>query len=370
MSKRTFTCCRQGAFTLVELLVVIAIIGVLVALLLPAVQAAREAARRMQCTNQLKQLGLAIQNYHSTWKALPNMNNRVIGKTATGADSAASWYSVQFMLLPYIEQAARFENALQPLAGADIRVFVVADVERGHMAPIPAFVCPSDGNASQTGVQYKSNSSDNAQTPTTEAVRIARNNYMYSIADNMVSNNAVSSADRVPFSNWNTFSSITDGTSNTVAWSEAVTADMVGTQQIKSGVARLATMANPSLCHNIPRDQTKFTGTPLASIARGNAYFLMFPGFTAFNTVLPPNSPSCVTGSQSILSGTGVYSASSNHSGGVNVARFDGSVSFVSDTINCGTLTTVSPAATSSKKSPYGVWGALGTTNCGDTAGP
>src|SRR5438093_12254790 len=87
--------CKRCGFTLVELLVVIAIIGVLVALLLPAVQAAREAARRMSCSNQLKQLGLALQNYHDTYNAFP---------PARHAGGVNICWLVR--ILPYIEQGS------------------------------------------------------------------------------------------------------------------------------------------------------------------------------------------------------------------------------------------------------------------------
>lgn len=90
---------RRSAFTLVELLVVIAIIGILIALLLPAVQAAREAARRMQCTNNLKQMGLALHNYHNSMKSFPY-----------GAGGGGTWWSWSALILPYIEQAGAHEK--------------------------------------------------------------------------------------------------------------------------------------------------------------------------------------------------------------------------------------------------------------------
>src|SRR5882724_11786554 len=96
---------KRTAFTLVELLVVIAIIGVLVALLLPAVQAAREAARRMQCSNHLKQIGLAVQNYHDTFQSLPYGSRARYVNTSTtnpaGQQFGPSWY---VGLLPFAEQ--------------------------------------------------------------------------------------------------------------------------------------------------------------------------------------------------------------------------------------------------------------------------
>src|SRR3954470_9396365 len=96
---------KRSAFTLVELLVVIAIIGVLVALLLPAVQAAREAARRMQCSNHLKQIGIALQNYHDTFNSLPfGARARFVQTSGTAPSNngfGPSWY---VGLLPFCEQ--------------------------------------------------------------------------------------------------------------------------------------------------------------------------------------------------------------------------------------------------------------------------
>src|SRR6478752_9668219 len=94
---------RVRGFTLIELLVVIAIIGILVALLLPAIQAAREAARRAQCQNHLKNIGLALQNYHSATNHFPK------GFVSTGAGAIEAWAWSTY-LLPYIEEQAIYDQ--------------------------------------------------------------------------------------------------------------------------------------------------------------------------------------------------------------------------------------------------------------------
>ena len=114
VSMRTCRTHRRAAFTLVELLVVIAIIGILVALLLPAVQAAREAARRMQCTNHLKQLALAEHNYHDVYRAFAPLR---CGTWVTGSDNLLAnngQMSGFVSLLPFYEQQQIYDYAKAP----------------------------------------------------------------------------------------------------------------------------------------------------------------------------------------------------------------------------------------------------------------
>src|SRR5438477_6468777 len=139
---------KRKAFTLVELLVVIAIIGVLVALLLPAVQAAREAARRMQCSNHLKQIGLGLQNYHDTFQSLPyGARARFVNTTSTnpaGQNWGPSWY---VGILPFCEQkplSDLMESAqLTNPNLVDMTMLVGRMPFHAHNQKIPWMLCPS-----------------------------------------------------------------------------------------------------------------------------------------------------------------------------------------------------------------------------------
>jgi prepilin-type N-terminal cleavage/methylation domain-containing protein/prepilin-type processing-associated H-X9-DG protein len=156
----------RRAFTLIELLVVIAIIAILVGLLLPAVQAAREAARRSQCVNNLKQFGIAIQNYHDAHLALPP--GYVSGFDAVGNDTGPGW-GWAAMLLPQFEQgplfnACNFQLAIEAPANST-----------GRVANVGNFLCPSDPSASAyTAVRR------NAATgaPVQDICQVAPSNYV------------------------------------------------------------------------------------------------------------------------------------------------------------------------------------------------
>lgn len=186
---------RRTAFTLVELLVVIAIIGILVALLLPAVQAAREAARRTQCSNHVKQLALGCHNFESTYQTLPQW---AVGK-------AASFASAHYLLLPFIEQG----NIFQQANGISFNVRTEA---------VSVFTCPDDVTAQYGKFTPKAvNYPFNASVPRTSVNGRAYGAATYAI------NAQVASADLSnghPDKSSATFARIVDGTSNTVLFAE------------------------------------------------------------------------------------------------------------------------------------------------------
>lgn len=336
---------RRRAFTLVELLVVIAIIGILIALLLPAVQAAREAARRSQCTNNLKQLGLALHNYHDTYQKFPPRKQ----ESHVGYSNRHSGF---IALLPFFEQGAMYDQ----IKAGDATYGPFGPTAWTGWAPwdvAPSVLtCPS---ATSTGVW-------------TYAV-----NYAFSVGDTITGNrDATTVRGLFPRHNGVNMKDITDGTSNTIAMSEhLITSFALGSQTgsktvavnrgTATGFTGLAT--NPQQCLGAASGGYYID----ASICKGRVGWRWTDGQIekiGFTTVLPPNAPSCIDGAD--VNGDGsntIMPPSSDHPGGVNTLRADGSVSFVSETIDTGNLSLPSVTAGTS---PYGVWGALGSKQGGE----
>lgn len=159
---------RRSAFTLVELLVVIAIIGILIALLLPAVQAAREAARRMSCTNNLKQIGVALHNYHDTHRKLP------IGWLGFDAGGGADFegdpgWAWSTRILPFMEQQALYDS----LIDMDLPVTAAAN-DQARVTVVSTFICPSDVGDDVFDLM---NAVDEETEGTTVVTRLAKSNY-------------------------------------------------------------------------------------------------------------------------------------------------------------------------------------------------
>jgi prepilin-type N-terminal cleavage/methylation domain-containing protein len=346
-------------FTLVELLVVIAIIGILIALLLPAVQAARESARRSQCTNNLKQLGVGLQNYHDVHKSFPFGK----GGTSTSTPGNAGRVSGFIPMLPFIEQTALYDviRTGNPAAGIPpLGPNGWSGWNGGWNVNVPSLQCPSEVR-----------SLDVRPVPANPG----QNNYAFSRGDTIF-NNRDSSATRgvFSFSSGVRLSQIIDGASNTIAMAERARSLEQGIgvnpkPSIKEGTATsLANLdtnpaTNPGVC--LAQANGQYFVTPSIVKCRfGVLWTDGQPERTGFNTVLPPNAPAC-TGDNNVNadSRSGVYPPSSYHPAGALGVMCDGSVRFISDAIDCGNLgateATIGP-------SPYGVWGAMGSKDGGE----
>jgi prepilin-type N-terminal cleavage/methylation domain-containing protein/prepilin-type processing-associated H-X9-DG protein len=291
----------RRAFTLIELLVVIAIIGVLIALLLPAVQAAREAARRSQCVNNLKQIGIALHNYHDVQGALPG-SYLVYETTKCSALS---------QILSNLEQAPLYDALNFSLAFDDLTNTTVTNTV------VSSFLCPSD-------------------FPNPTPARGAASNYMADMGSWIVwqaaagPNAALRPPDGAFFGNSSTrFAQVVDGLSSTGFFSERVLAD--GSNAIVSPQADV--FFSPAAPTTIDDAVQLCRAVDINNLSNQFPLFMGAPwtnGQHVFQHVMPPNSRSC--GFFTAL--RAVMPPSSRHPGGVNLLLGDGSVRFVKDSVN------------------------------------
>ena len=319
---------RRG-FTLIELLVVIAIIAVLIALLLPAVQQAREAARRAQCKNNLKQLGVALHNYHEAHSSFPPC---VAFNYSSAAPNVQAWGT---MILSYIDQAplaARYNSSIPPFNEATTFGFPAAAVAANQEVigtVLPVFLCPSTPSANVgTGgfpaggslgiaATWKAARSDYAATSVVDGV-FAQLAFGTSpsplgprFAGAMTSAGVATGSD--PYPSRNPISMILDGTSNTLLLAERVGFPVY--------------------------EQGRKTGLTTSTIVDGRGWGTHYGSRVAVSGVLTFVNLECNNGNQIIncnnLDDAGYYSF---HDGGAHFCLADGSVRFINENINSSTL--------------------------------
>jgi prepilin-type N-terminal cleavage/methylation domain-containing protein/prepilin-type processing-associated H-X9-DG protein len=370
--KRRMAC----GFTLIELLVVIAIIGVLIALLLPAVQSAREAARRAQCSNNLKQIGIALHNYHSSHNSFPVGSVIASSRYSITDPQYSIWtsWSAHALLSPFLEQT-NVGNATNFDFGPTVQINDSDFEVIGPNLPtvlnmvVSTFMCPSDPNV---GTQNINNYAASYGATTTNLYSWSDNPPSGSFAPNH--QEPTGSSGLFTFGRAYNIAAARDGTSNTIAFAEQLVGDggsyvqgngspqkyrgnmMIGASGQPSDSGQLSAFTNPAAvlaavdaCRQQFQDPGRTTGI---NDYRGYRWAMGLVGFTLFNTIQPPNDVfnGCryddrtnVLPDHSFAAG-----ASSAHPGGVNVMLGDGSVRFIKDTVNLRT------------------WWALGTRNGGE----
>ena len=295
---------KPKGFTLIELLVVIAIIAILIALLLPAVQQAREAARRTQCKNNLKQLGLAIHNYHDVHGCIPIAD---VNGTSTPVSAHAR-------LLPYIEQ-----DNLYRLVDFNVPYNHVNN-DAARNTELQAFRCPSD--------------------PTKLPASIGgRNNYYWNAGSGIVmySTGATGQppANGIIFHTRKfRFNDITDGLSNTSAMAEKLTSD--GNNGISS--PKTDTFAPGTYPTTVAEATAQCNAVDVNDLSKqgysnvGGPWLQQYHSTNQYNHVLPPNGRSCM-----FPPGRIATTSNSQHTGGVQILLCDGSVRFVSENVDLTT---------------------------------
>ena len=327
---------RRGAFTLIELLVVIAIIAVLIALLLPAVQSAREAARRISCTNNLKQMGLGLYNYESTNGCFPMCTVLIYPSTTATKPTTQSSWSVMARISSYMEMGPLYSSINFSLTYSDPPNTTVSNT------PIKYLFCPSDPGHSIDDAAYL-----NTGTATMSYGVVVGNWYVWS--NGGPQNGSMFGPNEV-----RTIASLRDGTSNSLAASEGY----IGHMQARS--CYTAPTFPPGMsATTAPSPETSVaTLKALLEACKGSSRFGQAAGHTRWTnggvyysgitTAVPPNTKIVPSGFTQPFDWVSIdennggptfasLNATSYHPGGVNTLFADGSVRFVKDSINAAT---------------------------------
>lgn len=357
---------QRRAFTLVELLVVIAIIGILVALLLPAIQAAREAARRTQCNNNLKQLGLALHGYHDVYDSFVYMKGGTNGGgNSSRLDGNYNRRSGIVSLFPFMEQGPLYD---------------LIQMGDSNTSPIPV---PPGGAAPWSGWNGYNQTIATLRCPSDPGIKPSKGVCSYAFSrgdylgvdagtgrDSRDSNGLFAANDTYGFRD------LVDGSSNTLAFSERVQASFgingkTSPRIVEGTLTSVSSITtNPGSCLAAAGAISNGTHYTTWSAVKGkfsSTYCDGQPENVAFHSVLAPNSPSCTNDNNGNSdSAVAALTASSYHPGGVLCLLADGAVVFIGNSIDTGNL---GVATSRGAISPYGVWGALGTRNGGETVG-